>query len=245
MPAQKMTHHSGLHKVQMHLTHRQAHRLMKGHAIQLKHEHIGRGRHHLMLHHENAKKLQRAHRAGRGARVQLSHQEMEASGEGLREFFKKIGDFYSNKIKPYVGPVLKQTIRALKDTAKGTAKKIAPFLEQEIESFDQRYGEPAVEKLGKLTGAYGLKAHLRKARGMTRGGTLISINHPALQDPIILNPPGWPAWKMMFHEQGVIPIHEATKDHIMRAQKKSHRPVAKSTTGGSFRPAGGNLRHRR
>jgi hypothetical protein len=61
--------HQAMHHVPVSLTKKQASRLLHGHTVQIKHEHISHGKKHphvLVLHHENAKKVHRAalHRKG-------------------------------------------------------------------------------------------------------------------------------------------------------------------------------------
>ncbi len=185
-----------MHQVQVLLTERQVRRLLKGENVQLSHPQLMTEQHPLVLHHENVKKIHRARKSGKGVRLALSHPEIMASGEGLLDWFKNIGQFYQDHLKPVVGPIVKQSVSALKDFGVNALKTAVPILAPEIDSLNQRYGQQAVDALGRVTHSYGLK--MKKKRGTQGGNVSLSDNysnfiaprHPAAQPHLPLNDPG-------------------------------------------------------
>ena len=138
------------HKVPLSLSESQFHKLRKGHPIQLAHHQIGsHGKHWLALHPETVKKVHAAHRKGKGCRIHVSPHEMEASGEGLMDFWNKIKsaanwvsdkvintDFYQNNVRP----LAKQGVNALIDNfvpsvARDSAHKAADFVSDKTGAF--------------------------------------------------------------------------------------------------------------
>ena len=77
-------------KVPLSLTEKQFHKLRLGYPIQLTHAQLCGGDHWLAVHHETHKKMSKSHAKKKGVRIQLSPAEVEASGEGLKEFWEKV-----------------------------------------------------------------------------------------------------------------------------------------------------------
>jgi hypothetical protein len=75
------------HAYGIHMSDKQARRLMKGHIVQLSGSALGAGI-SVGMHHHNYKKISRAHRAGKGVRLQLDPYEISLQGEGLKEFLQ-------------------------------------------------------------------------------------------------------------------------------------------------------------
>jgi hypothetical protein len=125
------------------LTDYQFRRLRNGHQIQLKHHQIDGSGLELKLHHENHKKLQKAHRLKKGVRLQLSKEEIEAAG--LMDFIKKAGRWIKRNIidTPAYQKVGRPIVRGLVDTALKTP--IGAILQEPIND------------IGRATNAYGLK----------------------------------------------------------------------------------------
>lgn len=169
--------------VPLNLTHNQGKKLVKGKPIQLKHHQLFQGPHLVVMQLHKAKTLHKAHKSGKGSRLHLSPQEIEMSGAGLGDFFKKIGEFYTQKIKPYVAPLLKQGVSSLADFGVNAAKTAAPMFAPEIQSLSDRYKDVAVSKLGQATGAYGLY------QIDSNGSNLLGPAHPAMY-PAIMPAPG-------------------------------------------------------
>ncbi len=64
-------------KVNLHLTHPQFKKLKKGHHAQIAHHQLGEGKHFVLVHPHKARKIHKAHRAGKGHRLHLSPEEFE------------------------------------------------------------------------------------------------------------------------------------------------------------------------
>lgn len=200
-------------KVPLTLSKAQFDKIRKGQPIQLAHHQIGHhGRHHLMLHPESVKKVHNAHRKGKGARIHVSPHELEASGEGLKEFWeglKNAGNWIKKNIidTPFYQSAVKPIIRSAVDTG---LTAIAPRL-----GIAAPLATQGVHALGEKTGAFGIyptsKYHL--SRDYSR---LISPVHPAMHPP-------YPA---------LAPIGGRGKKKITKRGRKHHKMAA-----GSFLPA--------
>ena len=86
----------------------------------------------------------------------------EVDGEGLKEIWsaikagaKKIGKFYKEH-KSTFAPIVKGGIERLLDAGEAALSVAQPELIPAIAGFHKYVREPAVSKLGKVTGAYGL-----------------------------------------------------------------------------------------
>jgi len=89
--------------IRLHITHSQLAKIRNGHPIQIPHAHIGhpQGAVFRHLHPETHKKLARAYHARKGARVHLTHAELE--GTGFLDTIRKVGQFigqHANVLKP-------------------------------------------------------------------------------------------------------------------------------------------------
>ncbi len=142
-------------QLKLNLSERQRSRLRNGHSIQIKPEQVGSG----MPLHVNPmlhKKIMSAHRRGKGSRLQLSGSEIEASG--LKETLQKAAKFYKEKIRPVAAPYLKRGAKRLLNVGKEALNTATlGALEPELQSLYDRYGDKAVEVLGRVSGAYGFK----------------------------------------------------------------------------------------
>lgn len=94
-----MTKHQTHHEVHMNIPHHKLKKLAHGHRIQLEHHELSHGPHHLVLHHETAKKLHTARASHKGMRIgPLTHEEIHASGS--------LWDTIKTGFNKYVKPVL-------------------------------------------------------------------------------------------------------------------------------------------
>ena len=73
---------SGLHPLKVHLTHHQHLKLGRGEGVQLHHSHHTHAElpHTLMVHKRTLTRAHKAHRNGKGIRLNLTQREIEASG---------------------------------------------------------------------------------------------------------------------------------------------------------------------
>lgn len=156
-------------KVPMTLTSSQVKKLMSGRPIQLSNKQLIDGKHWLALHPESAKKIGGAIRRNRGVRISVSPHELEASGEGIADFFKnfvsgakQVGSFLKEKIidQPFYQQNIRPLVRGAVDTA---FKTVAPQLGVAAPA-----AQKGIDLLGEKTGAFGL----RKRRGKKKGGAM-------------------------------------------------------------------------
>lgn len=150
-----MNAHLGLVPVKLHLTHNQLNKSVKGGSIQVKHDQIGKGI-HLTVHPDTYKKLETAYKKGKGARIHLTKSELmrsaeHPSGGSIRDWLQKAGqwvkgalksDFYQQAVKPLV----RQGVDAL--TGMAMSKVSNPAAQAALRK--------GIDKVGEMTGAYGL-----------------------------------------------------------------------------------------
>ena len=201
------------------LTPRNISRLRNGHTVQLKADQIGGAVSHthvIKLSGVYAKKLTLAQKKNAGTKIQLSKQEIEASGLNARDIgraLKKVADVYKKNVRPVVGPAIRDGLtKAVKVALPAAAVAIgAPELAPVASAVANQFGSKAVNALGDVTGAYGVKGKKKFVLSNTRS-TMIGSQHPAMS-------PGMP-----IHDHSV---GGALRKAIMR--------------GGSFLPAGAGI----
>jgi len=145
--------------------------------------------HSIAFHPVQRKKVLKAMKAGKGCTVHLSPHEIEQSGDGFKEWVReaarKVGKFYNENLKPIVAPLLKQGVGKLVDIGAQTVGKRIPG----VGAFLEGNKEAISEKIGKMTGAYGL--HCPKCRVALAGGDLVMLGKVP-KAKTILPPPGLP-----------------------------------------------------
>lgn len=162
-------------QVKVQLTKSQFDKLRRGQPIQLKHGQIGSGMHWLALHPETAKKVSSAYTKGKGVRICVSMPEMEASGEGLREFLSGLkntgkwlkknvidSSIYQQAIKPFV----RKAVDAAVASASPALGPIAP------------YAQKGVNYIGDQTGAFGIIKKLKRKRVKPRKPKMVLTQQP-------------------------------------------------------------------
>jgi hypothetical protein len=211
-------------EVKVDLSERNLARIRNGHTIQLKASQIGGGT-KIQVNDELAKRVATAMKKNKGVKIQLSAQEIEASGLKLRDVgraLQKMGKAYNRKVKPVVGPIIRDVMTQV--VKKGLpAAAIAmgqPELAAPAALLADKYAASAVNALGDATGGFGVKAKARKttrAKGPSKPPAVpkraitydenmsgfLPANHPAM----------WPS-------------NSVQSDHSIRVTK-----------GGSFRMA--------
>lgn len=180
-----------MEEIKLHLDKKKIAKLMKGKLCQLKPDNLKDSNCSLALHAENAKKVKRARKAGKGVRLTLSPAEIEASvgGEGIKEVWekiksgaKKVKGFYDDNLKASVAPILRKLVKEGKDKAIDGLKAYNPAVGMAVDYVDDRIGDKAVDSLGRLSGAFGKKG--RKPRNVG-----VSEDSSSVYDPkIIPNP---------------------------------------------------------
>ena len=116
-----------MHRVRLSLSPDQQLRLAGGLTVLLRHEHLHRGQHEVHLSDEQATRVARAHRLGKGLRLQLSSAQLRAGG-GFLDQLKRAGRF--------VQAAVLRRLPAPRDT-------IPPV----VRSFLKAYGQQPVTRL--------------------------------------------------------------------------------------------------
>lgn len=163
------------HKVPVTIEVEQFKKLIKGRPTQLKaHQLHPNHKHHVMVHKETAKRINRAKLAGKGVRLEMSPHEIEMTGEGWGDLWNSIKSgvssawnwgrenvprLYNEYIKPAIESDFYQT-------------KVRPKIREKLEDLAESkpyagYTVPAIEWTGDQTGAWGLKEK------KTKGGKII------------------------------------------------------------------------
>jgi hypothetical protein len=205
-----------MHKVPVTLTKKQATRLMHGHTVQLKHENISHGRqhqHHLVLHHENVKKVHKAARNSKGCRLALSPEEIHhCMGSGIFDFSKNAWNTVKNKVIDT--PFYQNTVRPLAKQGVNT------LIDNFVPAAARDVAHKAADFAGDKTRAFGLRPHKKVAlsNNMSR---MIAPEHPSFNPGLPLRPIG-----------GAVSHRRAAS-----APKKAVRR-RKRNTGGSILPSG-------
>lgn len=145
-----------LQKVSVSISENQFDKLRRGKPIQLSKEKLKNGNHVLYVNPSLAKEIRKARNANKGLRIQLTQQELEMSAEGLKEFLKKAGVFYNKHIKSTVSPYIKKGLNQLANVALTEAEAILPVAQPYLEK-GRKYIPQAIDKVGDITGAYGMK----------------------------------------------------------------------------------------
>lgn len=166
--------------VDMNLTDAQLRKITKGGAIIVKPGMFTKG-HSFRVSPAKHRRMMTAMKKGKGYKLQMSPEELEANevemdggrinwraiGRTLRMGAKAAAKYYRENIRPEIGPGLKRAVeKAIKTgipaiaTAGLTAigqPELAAAIEPGAARLASEVAGPATERLGKLTGAYGMK----------------------------------------------------------------------------------------
>ena len=172
------------HEIPLEIHPHQIVKLVKGHVIQLPHSSI------MPLHvqtipivvkkHKHTK-IMRAHRGRKGVRLHLDPEELEMQGSGFWDTLKSIGSFIKDKV--FTNPVYKQTVAPL---LKQGLNSGVDFLASKVPVAGPLLGDLAhqgVNKLGEVSGAYGLRDVSRLPRRVSgkrsrgHGGAVLLPEH--------------------------------------------------------------------
>lgn len=145
-----------MERVPITLTEKQAERLVKGGMVQLPKSAVQGNQHIIFLAPTTAKKVRKAKMTGKGVRIQLSGPEMEATGAGLKDVFKKVGKFYTKYVKPVASKYIKKGVEQLADKGITALEVMAPEFAPALEFGREKFLKKGIDKLGDVTGAYGL-----------------------------------------------------------------------------------------
>jgi hypothetical protein len=191
----KMARKKDYGSIDMELTDAQLRKLTKGGAIIVKPSMFKKG-HMYHVSPTKHRKMMTAVKKGKGYKLQLSPEELEANqvdmeggkinwravGRTIRRGAKAAAKFYKDEIKPEIGPGLKRVVKKVIETglpALATAgltaigqPQLAAVAGPAAARLARRIAEPATDRFGKMTGAYGLKM------GAGMESTLAAMEYP-------------------------------------------------------------------
>lgn len=184
-------------------------RLLKGHTVQLKPEHL-EGKLgdviDLVLDARKMKMLTKAKARGKGCRLHLTEEEIE--GSGLKEFFAKVkkglktaGKFYKKHLKEDLGPILKKGVKTALDAGVVALSAAQPELAPGLAVLNDKLGDKIVQTIGDTTGAYGMMCCPSCAgRGMVGGAMGCPPerfgSNAIYVNPAVSAPQYWPGFGM-------------------------------------------------
>lgn len=166
--------------IDMELTDAQLRKLTKGGAIIVKPSMFKKG-HMYRVSPAKHRRMMTAVKKGKGYKLQMSPEELEANEvemEGGRVNWRAVGrtfrrgaqaaaKYYREQVRPEIGPGLKRVVKKAIETgipALATAgltaigqPQLAAAAAPAAARIARKVAEPATEKIGKLTGAYGMK----------------------------------------------------------------------------------------
>lgn len=185
--------------IDMNLTDAQLRKLTKGGAIIVKPGMFTKG-HNYRVTPAKHRRMMTAMKKGKGYKLQMSPEELEANEvemEGGRVNWRAVGrtfrrgaqaaaKFYRDEIRPEIGPGLKRVVKKAIETglpALATAgltaigqPQLAAVAGPAAARAARRISEGATEKIGKLTGAYGLELHGGAVKSMEK--QLAAMEYP-------------------------------------------------------------------
>jgi hypothetical protein len=172
---------ASMHKVKVQMSKNQGRKALRGGSIQLSKHQLKSSQPNieLVLHPANARKLEKAMKANKGCRLQLSPAELE--GAGILDWLKSAGNWIKSNIidKPFYQTAVKPLVRGLVDV--GTSMVPGGIAQDVVKK--------GADWIGRETGAFGLKKG-KKTQSVKRDfSRLIDMQHPAMQSPPAHLPP--------------------------------------------------------
>lgn len=234
-------------QVMLVLTHPQISKLQAGKPIQIPKDQLQIDRsHHLYMHPENCKKIDKARSLHKGVRIQMTADEIAANGggEGLREIvagLRKAGRFVKDKVIDT--PTYQKHIRPL--VRKGVdlgIKSLAPYT-----GVATPLVQRAADEVGKRTGAFGLRGGRPKRKAVKMPAYNAHEQHESgeweapeygagKQFLGTYNPNMWPVMASLPDIGSPQPTGIPFPQDSMPRRKK--RVTRRGTRGGSFKVAG-------
>lgn len=144
-------------KFPVDLTEANVKKLIGGYPIQLKNEQLNGSKHYLIVHPTTHRRMTNAKTKGKGLRLTLTPPEVVASAEGFRDFWDKVKSV-GRWVKTNVidSPIYQSTVKPIvKELVSAATAAAAPMLGPLAGP-----AEAAVQKVGQVTGAYGLEGDL-------------------------------------------------------------------------------------
>jgi hypothetical protein len=177
-----------------------ARNLRKGKPTLIKHDQYDPEGIEIFLGHLKHRKMETAHKKKKGFKLNLSQDELKHSeehGKGFKDFFSKAYKGYQKYVKPLVGDEIRKGLKEGAKTAIKTAAVAIPTALGQPElavpasavansKITDRLIDKGIDKLGDLTGGFGLRNHYKLENNMNG---FLNARHPA-QDSY--NPPYLP-----------------------------------------------------
>lgn len=153
-------------------------KIMKGGAIQLSKSHLSGTCGHrieMPLKMRALKRLQKAQREGRQARLSLADVDMEQiDGEGFKKFWgnlksgaKAVKGVYTKHLKKHLGPLLENMAKQTLDQGISALNTAVPGISKLTDKIPR---DKLIDKFGDLTGAYGMYGYGMAAPYIIQGG---------------------------------------------------------------------------
>jgi hypothetical protein len=169
---------SEIGEIKLNLSQPQWRKIHKDKTVLIKPESIGCGM-KVHLPQDKIKKLQNAKKKNKGIKLSLSAEEKLLAGEGFKDVLKKGWKGYQKIVKPVVGPLIRKGLKAVVKAALPAAAVALgqPELAPAASALANSVGDQAVDKLGDVTGAYGLKKNLKLKDDWSN---FVNHRHPAM-----------------------------------------------------------------
>lgn len=146
---------TGFKPITLKLNKSQGMKLMKGKPVKISKVALNKADHIVYVKDAKYEDYIHARKMGKPLELQLDSDELMVQGEGLKEIWEAIKSGYNKYVKPILGPLIKEGAKKALDVGATALKTVIPQVAPEIDSLKQRYGDTAVDELGKLTGLYG------------------------------------------------------------------------------------------
>jgi hypothetical protein len=226
-------------KITLTLNKNQARKLIGGKVSTLNQTTLSGKKHYLNVHPQTARKIKNALKKGKGVRVCITPDELNASGEGIKEFLqgaKNLGKKIKEKVidtdiyQKYAKPVVRKGVDKLLDIADPYLSVVSPYVRK------------GVNKLGEYTGAYGLHGGRINYYQlidlppvlMSNQSHLLSPLHPAMR-PIMSKLPDIGNEEDSDEEMY---YRELANQQVIPRKRRTTRIPRGGKMGGSFKVAG-------
>jgi hypothetical protein len=193
MPRTKKVVETGMKSIKLPLTDTQMRKLAKGQGIRVNPK-AGCTAYEMWCDAGKCKKMEKAMMKGKGFAMKFSPEEMDENveteggrinfkkiGKTLRSTAKAVGKLYREKIRPVVGPKIREAVKkAITEgiplagqylgAITGQPEIVAAAESPAVKRFAEKAAKSGTEKLSKLTGAFGMAG-----KGMcdTMGGAMV------------------------------------------------------------------------
>lgn len=188
MPRTKKVVETGMKSIKLPLTDAQLRKLAKGQGVRVNPK-AGCTAYDVWCNAAKCNRMQKMMTKGKGFALKFDPEEMEENveteggrinfkkiGKTLRSTAKAIGKFYREKVRPVVGPKIKEAVKTAIEqgiplageylgAVTGQPEIVAAATSAPVKRFAKKAAEKGTEKLSKLTGAFGMAKVPEKTKG--------------------------------------------------------------------------------